>query len=230
MDYENLSKEELIKMLKLGKSDNSKLSQNILTDNTGKACIFKPTKTGIDPCKEPVCTDWGFCKKHSKTIQARKAQEVYEASIIQKSNSTKHSFQNEQKKPDSYESPKKHAPIVRKKHIGPNKWGRFEDPDTHIVFDPRTVCAYGVQEPNGKIICLTPKHIAICEKNKWKYTKPVKDSDEESDEESSSENSDEDAQNEEEEDEEEEEEEEEEDEEEEEEEEDEEEEEHSDSE
>ena len=59
---------------------------------------------------------------------------------------------------------------VIKKKITPNTWGRFEDPDTGIVFDPKTKMAYGVQDhTTGKILSLSKKHIDLCKKYKWKY-------------------------------------------------------------
>lgn len=62
--------------------------------------------------------------------------------------------------------PKKAEPI--KKKIGPNKWGRFEDPDTGIVFDPKTKAAYCVQDrKTGKIYPLRDEHIKICKRNGW---------------------------------------------------------------
>ena len=61
-------------------------------------------------------------------------------------------------------------PPMRKRVITPNKWGRFEDLETGIIFDPRTKAAYGVQDHStGKVKALTPAHIKICEKYKWKY-------------------------------------------------------------
>ncbi len=60
--------------------------------------------------------------------------------------------------------------VVTKKKIGPNTWGRFEDPETNIVFDPKTKLAYGVQDhTTGKVIALTTNHIAVCNKHGWKY-------------------------------------------------------------
>jgi hypothetical protein len=59
---------------------------------------------------------------------------------------------------------------VTKKTIKPNQWGRFEDPDTGIVFDPKSRTAFGVQNhKTGKVESLSEKHIAICKKYKWKY-------------------------------------------------------------
>jgi len=57
-----------------------------------------------------------------------------------------------------------------KKRITPNKWGKFEDPDTGIVFDPKTHQAYGVQDRiTGRILSLTQVHIRLCNRYGWKY-------------------------------------------------------------
>ena len=57
---------------------------------------------------------------------------------------------------------------VVKKKISRNKWGRFEEPDTGIVFDPNTKAAFGVQDhKTGKLLALSKKHIELCEKYHW---------------------------------------------------------------
>lgn len=62
------------------------------------------------------------------------------------------------------------TPTIIKKKITPNRWGRYEDVDTRIVFDPDTKAAYGVQDHRtGGVLPLTKKHIEICEKYHWKY-------------------------------------------------------------
>jgi hypothetical protein len=73
-------------------------------------------------------------------------------------------------------SPQKEKPVARpvakttQKKIRPNQWGRFEDPDTNIVFEPATKMAYGVQDHiSGKVVKLTPKHIEICKRHQWAY-------------------------------------------------------------
>jgi len=76
----------------------------------------------------------------------------------------------EQTKPVSKSSPKAKKASVTKKVIRANKWGRFEDPETGIVFDPKSKAAYGVQDhKSGKVKALTPAHVKICEKYSWKY-------------------------------------------------------------
>jgi hypothetical protein len=70
---------------------------------------------------------------------------------------------------------------IIKKKITPNKWGRFEEPDTGIVFDPSTKSAFAVQDhKTGKLLPLTQEQIAICKKYQWKYQIiKVEDEDEE---------------------------------------------------
>jgi hypothetical protein len=86
-------------------------------------------------------------------------------------------------------------PPVGRLVLRPNKYNRFEDPDSHIVFDPRTKCAYGIQTKNGKVLALSNKEIDICKKRGWRYQirKPIiPDDDEESEEEQSEEEEEED--------------------------------------
>lgn len=62
------------------------------------------------------------------------------------------------------------APVVVKRKIGQNKWGRYEDLETGIVFDPKSRSAYGLQNhKTGKVMPLTPKAIKTCQKYSWKY-------------------------------------------------------------
>jgi len=64
----------------------------------------------------------------------------------------------------------KSKPKIVKRVIKANKWGRFEDTETGIVFDPDSKSAYGVQNrKTGGIYPLTEKEINICNLYKWKY-------------------------------------------------------------
>ena len=64
----------------------------------------------------------------------------------------------------------KPEPVTVKRVIKPNKWGRFEDLETGILFDPKSKAAYGVQDRRtGKVLALKPKDIEVCEKYRWKY-------------------------------------------------------------
>lgn len=132
------------------------------------SCKFIPTRRNQKTCKSKVTTPYGYCTRHSKSVQAKKAKLKYEA---------EQSKESEEPEPTPPRTP---SPVVeepepktktvrRKRRIGPNKWGRFEDPKTHIVFDPHTKVAYGLQSPTGKILQLTEKEIKICERNGWSY-------------------------------------------------------------
>jgi hypothetical protein len=94
---------------------------------------------------------------------------------------TSKSLKNDQsKKTPKIKSP---TPNVVKRKISQNKWGRYEDEETSILFDPKTKAAYGIQDrKSGKVLPLNEKAIAICEKYKWKYFAAEAESEEESSE------------------------------------------------
>jgi len=59
---------------------------------------------------------------------------------------------------------------TKRKKIYQNKWGRYEDPDTKIVFDHKTKAAYGVQDhKTGAVHELSKYHITVCKRNGWGY-------------------------------------------------------------
>jgi hypothetical protein len=61
-------------------------------------------------------------------------------------------------------------PAVVKRKIKQNKWGRYEDSETGILFDPQTKAAFGVQDrKKGRILPLNKNAIDTCEKYGWKY-------------------------------------------------------------
>jgi hypothetical protein len=306
MDLNSLSKEQLIALLekKSEKVNNDEMlkSQGIppSSENTVEICQFRPIKGNQPPCNLESSTPYGFCKKHSRTVQARRAEKAWEEThkaqeqnqeppepepvpepvpipepeqkpeqtqtaktvpsrvpmpvperqpfrentsvdklaeqlgnmekrILQKAQhaekkskekSSKHApatsktrtssaYQTTQKSApnkkmhkSSHSSTKK-APVKEKskvqarppqpktKKIKPNIWGRYEDLDTHILFDPTTKQAIGVQNRNGTVSALGKKHISICKKLGWKYRVPkgynYDDSDNEKEQESSDE-------------------------------------------
>ena len=67
---------------------------------------------------------------------------------------------------------KKDKREVVKREIYVNSYGNFEDPQTHIVFNPKTKQACAVQGKNGKLYPLSDKEIVICQCRGWAYTKP----------------------------------------------------------
>lgn len=73
-DIENLSKEELIALLKLQKSSEKKKP---LGYNFEGICKYTAGK-GKTECTEEASTPYGFCKKHVRTVQAKKAKDEYD--------------------------------------------------------------------------------------------------------------------------------------------------------
>lgn len=211
MDLNNLSKEELVALLK-SKEDKIVVST--------PRCKFAPIRSDRKPCTDEATTKYGFCKKHSTTLQARREREAMEddlgskelvkeaqitppknegllrpEDVIRSQELSDQSFRGR----ELYEEPRErgghreeprerertefqnpvHTPrssrdVVpkqpKKKIIRPNKWYRYEDPVTKIVFDPHTKKAYGVQDyETGKVFSLTKHHIDLCRKYGWKY-------------------------------------------------------------
>jgi len=74
---------------------------------------------------------------------------------------------------------------IKVKKIRRNRWDLFEDTESHIVFDPNTKEAFGIQENTGAVSALKPEHVALCIKNGWNYKLPYNDDDESEEEESS---------------------------------------------
>lgn len=63
-----LTREELL--ILLHKKDNQ--------ESKTLKCIYKPVRGVHKECLEKVSTPYGFCKKHSRTVQARKAHQEWE--------------------------------------------------------------------------------------------------------------------------------------------------------
>lgn len=74
MDLEKLSKEELVKML--AKQNLSAQKVDVKKESPGmnithKECIHQPLRSQ-EKCKDTHLNEYGFCKKHSRTLQAKK--------------------------------------------------------------------------------------------------------------------------------------------------------------
>nr|QBK86515.1 MAG: hypothetical protein LCMAC102_03100 [Marseillevirus LCMAC102] len=185
-DLSLCTKEQLIEMLK--QKESGDCTQNSLTD-VEDPCHYKPIRAGQSQCTDNSANAWGYCKKHSRTVQAQKARDKWETqkiesypSIDAKLNEVENNIL-EKEEDKVVEDKKQKAPSAQKprrqKVIKPNVWGRYEDTETHIVFNPSDSCAYGVQNPTGEVFGLSQKHIAICEKNGWGYkNSELSDSDE----------------------------------------------------
>jgi hypothetical protein len=220
---ENLTTEELMAILEQRKAAEKKVKSTPQVPSkvsSSSLCLYAPLKPKNAPqCVSQSETPYGYCKKHSTTVQAKKAREQYEAeTFLDEPVKTKSVPDQKIIEPIAQPEPikevpqevpvvgEKHTPkiythphpvpqsvskslpqtavkesvqqkvtsvvnnkAIRKKVIRPNFWGRYEDPDTRIVFDPKTKSAYGVQESTGKVSALKQEHIDICKRNLWTY-------------------------------------------------------------
>lgn len=184
MDPTSLTREQLLELL--AKKDREEAENSAPPHVATNQCIYIPIRgSNRMPCTAEATTPYRFCKKHQRTVQAQNARKEWEQSQIQtQSQSQSQTQQPSLPTPSQIEETvrKTHpTPVVKKKVIRRNRFGRFEDPSTHIVFDPNTKAAFGYQDPGGTVYQLTPELVEVCKKNKWRYHEP--DYEEESSEE-----------------------------------------------
>ena len=129
--------------------------------------ITRPAKKPEPKKTEPIPDK----KVASKVALLPKEDTQVETKAVEtKAVSTKGPAKETKVAPTPTKSAKETTGATVKKRIFPNKWGRYEDPDTHIVFDGQTKRAYGVQDhKTGKILALSQKHIDICNARTWGY-------------------------------------------------------------
>jgi len=133
------------------------------TESEKEPCRYKSKRSRSLVCLSEASTPYGFCKKHSRTIQGKKAKEDYERQMEEE---YKREMEELNKELQSIEMGDYKAV---KKIIFQNKWGNFEEPDTGIVFIPHTKTACGVQRSDGKVMALGKKEKEICEEYGWEY-------------------------------------------------------------
>lgn len=131
-------------------------------------CLFVPTRANQKACTETPTTRWGFCSKHSRTVQSKEAKKRFEDSIKEEQEQKLKALDDElaQELADLVDSSDEEEKMV----ISPNYWGRFEERDSGIVFDPDTKNAYGIQAEDGLIEPLDEEAIKTCIENGWRYT------------------------------------------------------------
>jgi len=237
-DLSSLTREQLLELLKQKDVEEKQPIPEQHPSLIGKPCHFRPTRSNQKQCTGISITDWGFCKRHSRTVQAKRAREIWEAQdskeeqieevpivyppakIVEpvqppapvqptipvqpistdideeitqltaqiknvdiEENKSKKKAAKTLVRPQVEMTSKTKKPRrkrqIKTKKIKPNHFGRYEDTDSHIVFEPASKRAYGVQLPNGDLGALTANHIAICNKNGWGYVPPVSSSEEE---------------------------------------------------
>ena len=146
-------------------------------------CLYKALRGTSGECAEPVVTEYGFCKKHKQTVQARKCKDKFEADqLLPSKEEPVASPVKEDDKEEAEELGKElekemeeksvkqsEPPVPGRLILRPNKWNRFEDPATGLVWDSCSKACYGIQGKNGKVLALTDKEIALCIKNRWRY-------------------------------------------------------------
>ena len=279
MDLNSFSREQLIALLEKKNNNEMLKSQGISpSEEIVEICQFRPIKGNQPPCDLESSTLYGFCKKHSRTVQAKRAKHAWgethapleqnqeppvptpaptpaptpvptpasaptrvlvpvpnrhpfikekppidklaeqlgnmEKRILQRTQPVEkkpnkasltsivqppnpyppkartppsQKVVSAKRMPKSSQAKVKRVPPVKEKRkvqtktkpeppktkkIKPNIWGRYEDLDTHILFDPKTKQAFGVQNRNGTISALGKKHINICKRHGWNYKMP----------------------------------------------------------
>lgn len=183
MNIEDLSKEELIALL-------NKVTVREAPQRPKNVCKYQSIRSGM---KCTIETEGDFCQKHENTVQAKRSKprtrsppptRVEEAtSPIPSPVREVRSARERTQEPSSTDSPPKEplltptdfAPAKPKKRvIKPNKWHRYEDEETHIVFDPSSRRAYGVQDhKTGRVKALTEKYVNMCRVRGWKYQRKL---------------------------------------------------------
>jgi|SRR5208337_4914225 len=133
-------------------------------------CKFKPLRGAQTSCDSGLkINEWGFCGKHTRTNQAKEAKLQYDILMEEQRKLQLQELEEELKNLSSGDDEEERLTIR------PNRWGRFEEPNTGIVFDPDTSLAKGVQSANGKLLDLDEDAIKICIEHGWDYIiKPSK--------------------------------------------------------
>ena len=128
---------------------------------TVQGCCFVPLRGVKKPCGNMLINEYGFCSKHVKTAQAKATKEEFDKRQEQ--------IRRQQLKELEEELDNLSSGDEDKIIITPNTWGRFEEPNTGIVFNPDSTVAIGVQSPDGKVLELDEEAIAKCIENGWSY-------------------------------------------------------------
>ena len=78
MDYNNLSKDDLVRLLKerAGGGDGDETPAAKV-----ESCHFCPSRGKRKKCEAPATTEYGYCMRHSRTVQAKNAKKEYDLQI-----------------------------------------------------------------------------------------------------------------------------------------------------
>lgn len=159
-------------------------------------CSFIPRRADQVPCRESVIVvnygDKQYCAKHRRSVQATSAKKEWdELNTPVVTSAVSPIVSTPIPTPVVIPTPTESTPVlptpvvenvkktkikrpatpkIIRREIKQNKWGRYEDLETGIIFDPKSRAAYGVQDrKTGKVLALTSKDVKICEKYRWKY-------------------------------------------------------------
>jgi hypothetical protein len=193
MDYNNLSKEELIKLLKKEIPTETK-EENVGENGLYGKCKYVSTRGPKKECTKIATVPYGFCTIHKNTIQAKTERGKYESSKQKTEPSPPPEVEKEAEQPlTEVDLPKKkepqEKPPVKKKEetsksepvkkvkmqpppklrVRKNKWGNFEHKETSMVFNPLTRKACGVQLASGHVRGIGSEEVKICAKYNWDY-------------------------------------------------------------
>lgn len=133
-------------------------------------CKYRPLRMSSCACQNEADTPWGFCNKHKRTVQSTEAKKEWD-----KRNNSTQTKGNTTRKTSKV-----------KVKVTMNKFGKYEDRDTHLIFNPITKNVIGYQNPDGSVRALNSQDIQKCKERGWKYaTIKVPEEDESSSEEES---------------------------------------------
>lgn len=162
-------------------------------------CIFRTSRGARVVCNSPSINEWGYCSKHETIASAKNAHKLWkslsdglDSNVVvappvkelpkEKEPLQKPPPQKEEESSDTESeanvseppSPEKSPEPVKKRvaKITRNKWGNYEHNETHIVFDPKSRNAFGVQRKNGDVYSLGPDDVKVCINNGWDYVLP----------------------------------------------------------
>lgn len=132
-------------------------------------------------CKNPSDTHWGFCIRHAKTAQSKKARlaldnekklrEDERRKVIERQEYERYKNQRESLQPTK-NRPSKPPSKKQARRIFRNNQGRLEDPSTRIIFNrcgDGRMKAIGQQDKDGNIIPLSEGQIEWCERSNMLY-------------------------------------------------------------
>ncbi len=153
------------------------------SDEPLNTCIYRAIRGKNTICSNNAETPYGYCKKHSTTVQAKMAEQKWnelKEDLVSPQMSPEVSPQpspevspevspqpSPEVSPQPSPKPKRNTITARR-----NEWGNYEHPATGFVFDIKTSQVYGVQHKDGNVYSLSQKDIKTCLLNGFEYVLP----------------------------------------------------------